>query len=335
MKHTAEYVSPRHPDKLCDQISDAIVDYCLTHDPLSRCAIETMGGHGKITITGEVTTLAPDVPWHARQIAERIAGKQKEVETNIVMQSPEIARGVDTGGAGDQGIMVGYACNETTTKMPMEYELARSLNKYLYDIYKTDGKTQITWNSKTNMVECVLASFQGATADHLKHYILEWIKDCKEKVVFAKGTKSAQIIANPAGDWTVGGFDADAGVTGRKIVVDAYGPRVPVGGGAFSGKDATKVDRSAAYLARYVAVHTLTKSQYRYANECIVKVAYAIGIAEPLDITILVDGIECKVSSIHKQMFKPKEIIDFLHLREPVYENTARDGHFGVGHRWG
>lgn len=331
MKHTAEYVSPRHPDKLCDQISDAVVDYCLTHDPLSRCAIETMGGHGTITITGEVTTRAPKVDEACVGIAARLGG-DNQIRVNLVVQSPEIARGVDTGGAGDQGIMVGYACNETTTKMPMEYELARSLNKYLYAKYKTDGKTQVTWDREKNLVECILASFQGATSEQIKSDIYEWIKDCKENVLFAKGSYSATVIANPAGDWTVGGFDADAGVTGRKIVVDAYGPRVPVGGGAFSGKDATKVDRSAAYMARHIALQTLEKY---VGKECVVKVAYAIGMREPLDVSITVDGQPVRVSEKVKESLYPQSIIDFLHLREPVYESTARDGHFGVGQRWG
>lgn len=335
MKYTAEYVSPKHPDKLCDQISDAIVDLCLAEDPNSRCAIETMGGHGKVTVTGEVTTTTEWLSGKVRAVIQRLAGPEAAAtaEINLVIQSPEIARCVDTGGAGDQGIMVGYACNETTTKMPMEYELARSLNKYLYDIYKTDGKTQVTWDKEKNLVTCVLASFQGATSDHLKHYIIEWIKGCKENVLFAKGKATAEIIANPAGDWTIGGFDADAGVTGRKIVVDAYGPRVPVGGGAFSGKDATKVDRSAAYMARHIALETLKK--HKYSNECIVKVAYAIGIKQPLDVTILVDGMPCRVTPKILEQLEPRNIIDFLALKEPVYENTARDGHFGVGHKWG
>lgn len=330
MKYTAEFVSEKHPDKLCDQISDAIVDFCLMQDKDSRCAIETMGGHGKITITGEVTTNAKNLTLEAETIARQVAGFDYEVEVNLVVQSPEIARGVDDGGAGDQGIMIGYACRETSTLMPKEYELARSLNNFLFAIYKSDGKTQVTWDSEKDEVVCILASFQNAQTPEMIEHIKQWLETSQEPIALAENFK---LIANPAGDWNIGGFDADAGVTGRKIVVDAYGPRIQVGGGAFSGKDATKVDRSAAYMARYIAIETLRN--YPKAKECLVRVAYAIGLATPLELTITTDGQEVEVTEKTLEMFKPAAIIDFLNLKTPVYENTARGGHFGAGHRWG
>ena len=279
---TAEAVSPKHPDKLCDQISDAILDACLEQDPMSRVAIETMGGHGIITITGELTTKAYI---NAREIAQRIAGSQYGVQTNIVSQSPEIAQGVDTGGAGDQGIMVGYACNDNEDMIPQELYLARSLFQYICNWYE---------------------------------YLFE-------------NVYQGELFCNPAGDWSQGEFDADTGLTGRKLMVDNYGPQIPIGGGCFSGKDATKVDRSAAYMARKIAVGLLKKYN---AREVIVKIAYAIGIAEPVMVTAEVDGKQEIMKSEELQFLTPQVIIKSLDLRRPQYEKLAMWGHFGVNAQW-
>lgn len=259
---TAESVSPKHPDKLCDQISDAILDAYLREDPLSRVAVDVAGGHGTIFITGEVTSEATSVD--VRPIIDRIVGPKSdgtpyELIERITAQSPEIAQGVDTGGAGDQGIMVGYATNETPEFLPLEYVLARSLNQFLYKRWPYDGKTQITL--KGEGIETIVASFQHAPKQELTEAVQEWARTQNYVTkYFVKGQNSTPTIhANPAGDWQVGGFDADAGLTGRKLAVDSYGPRVPLGGGAFSGKDGTKVDRSGAYIARHIAVEYLQK----------------------------------------------------------------------------
>src|SRR3990167_6175363 len=235
---TAESVSPAHPDKLCDRISDAILDACLEQDPMSRCAIEVMGGHGIITITGELTTKAYI---NAREIAQGIAGKEYGVQTNIVSQSPEIAQGVDTGGAGDQGCMTGYACNDNDAMIPQETWLARNLCQTLYSQFPYDGKTQITLNDKGDIIT-IVASFQNVPSDVLRDVVQDWVAD---PTGIVDTSEMPEIYAKPAGDWNIGGFEADTGLTGRKLMVDNYGPQFPIGGGAFSGKDATKEDRSA------------------------------------------------------------------------------------------
>jgi len=315
---TAECVTPSHPDKLCDRISDAILDACLEKDPMSRVAIETMGGHGIITITGELTTKAYI---NAREIAQRIAGEQYGVQTNIVTQSPEIAQGVDTGGAGDQGIMVGYACNDNEAMIPQELYLARSLAKYLYEKYPYDGKTQITLDDE-GKIHTIVASFQNVNQIDLLSATNYWLA--------IQGIEyELTIHANPAGDWNIGGFEADTGVTGRKLMVDNYGPQVAIGGGCFSGKDATKVDRSGAYKARQMAVTLLKASPG--AKEVLVKLAYAIGIAEPVMITATVDGEEIDIINAGAT---PKGIIETLDLRKPQFEKTAQWGHFGNGFTW-
>jgi S-adenosylmethionine synthetase len=318
MIKTAESVSPMHPDKICDRISDAIVDAYLKEDKTSRCAVEVMGGHELIQVMGEVTSNAkPDI----REIVRRIAGNL-ECNIHLVTQSPEIAKGVDEGGAGDQGISVGYACNENEALMPQEHYLARSLCRALYELHPDDGKTQITINEE-NKVMAIVASWRGVSAAALYKEVMAWIE--KNNIAFIK---DAKIIMNAAGDWEKGGFDADTGLTGRKIVVDAYGTRVPVGGGAFSGKDATKVDRSGAYKARQEAVRLLKE---RDAKEVTVYLAYAIGQAEPLQATAIIDGQE---ESLDLERFKPQVIIADLQLLEPIYEQTAEWGHFGNGFRW-
>jgi S-adenosylmethionine synthetase len=318
MIKTAESVSPMHPDKICDRISDAIVDAYLKEDKNSRCAVEVMGGHELIQVMGEVTSNAkPDI----REIVRRIAGNL-ECNIHLVTQSPEIAKGVDEGGAGDQGISVGYACNENEAFMPQEHYLSRSLCRALYELHPDDGKTQITINDE-GKVMAIVASWRGVSAAALYKEVMAWIE--KNNIAFIK---DAKIIMNAAGDWEKGGFDADTGLTGRKIVVDAYGTRVPVGGGAFSGKDATKVDRSGAYRARQEAVRLLKE---RDAKEVTVYLAYAIGQAEPLQATAIIDGQE---ESLELERFKPQVIIADLQLLEPIYEQTAEWGHFGNGFRW-
>ena len=315
---TAESVSPKHPDKLCDQISDAILDAYFAKDPNARVAAETCGGHGVVFVTGEITSTANvDI----EKIVHRIAGKDVEVHTKIVKQSPEIAQGVDTGGAGDQGIMIGYACDETPELLPKEVVFARRLNQYIYDKYPYDGKTQITLNPK-GKIESVVASFQNVSNKDLKDIVKKWLKENK------LDSKDIQIYANPAGDWNQGGFDADTGLTGRKLIVDNYGPRIAIGGGCYSGKDPSKVDRSAAYMARRIAVDYLRKRQ---AHEVLVRLAYAIGKAEPLEQTVVIDG---KPEVIEGYDLTPNGIIKFLDLKRPIYEVTARYGHYGEGFDW-
>jgi S-adenosylmethionine synthetase len=315
---TAESVSPKHPDKLCDQISDAILDAYFAKDPNARVAAETCGGHGVVFVTGEITSTANvDI----EKIVHRIAGKDVEVHTKIVKQSPEIAQGVDTGGAGDQGIMIGYACDETPELLPKEVVFARRLNQYIYNKYPYDGKTQITLNPK-GKIESVVASFQNVSNKDLKDIVKKWLKENK------LDSKDIQIYANPAGDWNQGGFDADTGLTGRKLIVDNYGPRIAIGGGCYSGKDPSKVDRSAAYMARRIAVDYLRKRQ---AHEVLVRLAYAIGKAEPLEQTVVIDG---KPEVIEGYDLTPNGIIKFLDLKRPIYEVTARYGHYGEGFDW-
>lgn len=321
---TAECVSPMHPDKICDRISDAILDACLEQDPMSRVAIETMGGHGIITITGELTTNAYV---NVHEIVKKIVGEKYGIQTNIVQQSPEIASGVDTGGAGDQGIMVGYACNENDAMIPQEQYLARSLCKYIYDKRPYDGKTQITLNGE-NRIKTIVASFQNTTKEDLEGLVKAWLITTKEDAEFSK---TIEIHCNPAGDWKIGGFEADTGLTGRKLMVDNYGPQVPVGGGCFSGKDATKVDRTAAYMARKLAVDLL--QQRKDSKEVIIKLAYAIGKADPVMATAQVDGVMIDMPFISDTL-TPQAMIRILNLRSPQFEKTAQWGHFGNGFLW-
>jgi S-adenosylmethionine synthetase len=314
---TAESVSPRHPDKLCDQISDAVLDAHLAEDPLARVAVDVAGGHGYVFVTGEVTSKAKNVDVEA--IVHRIAGDDMKVYQHVVAQSSEIAQGVDTGGAGDQGIMIGYATNETRELLPLEVVLSRQLNQFLYTTWPYDGKTQITLCD--DRIVSVVASFQNALGKDLRSAVKEWLQD--------KPVDEGVILhINPSGDWKQGGFEADAGLTGRKLIVDNYGPRISIGGGAFSGKDPSKVDRSAAYMARKIAVDYLHE---RDAKEVFVRLAYAIGVAEPLEASVIVDGAHEQIKGYD---LTPKGIIDSLELRRPIYEETARYGHFGHGFSW-
>lgn len=325
MLRTAESVSIGHPDKICDQISDAILDACLKDDPKSRVAIETMGGHGIISITGELTT---KTYVNMRDIAQKVYrdcgnNDQIGVNVNVVEQSPEIGAGVDSDGAGDQGIMVGYACNETPEMLPLEVVLARKLAKAMG---RHDGKSQVTVNN--GKVVKVLTSL--CTSGDMSDVTLEDTMK-KEILPHFDGTwEELQKIwmQNPNGEWTIGGFTADTGLTGRKLAVDNYGPNIPVGGGCFSGKDATKVDRSAAYMARRIACDYL---KARNAKEVYVHLAYAIGVAEPLMAVVDIDGVQEEVKGYD---LKPKAIIEFLNLRVPQFRETAKYGHFGNGFTW-
>lgn len=347
---TAESVSPKHPDKLCDQISDAILDAHLREDSNARVAVDVAGGHGTVFVTGEVTSRAQNV--NVFDIVKRIAGDVELIE-HLAKQSPEIAGGVDTGGAGDQGIMIGYACDETPELLPREVVLARRLNQFLFKKWQFDGKTQVTL--RDGEIVAVVASFQNASKKELEKAVKSWLasepilplrsifsyeKSGVKKPVttgltnvpkrqFGEASNRCLIFANPAGDWQQGGFDSDAGLTGRKLAVDNYGPRIAVGGGAFSGKDPSKVDRSAAYMARRIAVDYLHE---RKAHEVFVRLAYAIGVAEPLEKSVIIDGAHEIISE--KYDLTPRGIIKFLDLKQPIYEPTARYGHFGEGFNW-
>lgn len=324
MIKTAEFVSPLHPDKICDFIADSILDKYLEGDKESRVAIEVMGGHKLITINGEVTSHAsPNI----KMLVQGILGADYEIISKIVAQSPEIAKGVDAGGAGDQGIMKGYATDETPERLPTEYVLARNLCKKIFEKYPYDGKVQVTIDngrgaggglrndSAEPVVLTVVASFQNTKNDELLNFVQSAIK-------------ANEYLINPAGEWALGGFDADTGLSGRKLVIDDYGPEVPIGGGSFSGKDATKVDRSGAYMARRIAVEMLEKGN---AKEVFVKLAYAIGKKEPVMAVAVVDGIEEKIEGYD---LSPRGIREFLKLDKVKFADTCLWGHFGRGFEW-
>jgi len=310
MIKTCEFVSPMHPDKLCDRIADAILDAYLQEDPDSRVAIEVMAGHGLVNVSGEVSSLGEI---NISQIIQEILGADYESRVRIVRQSPEIARGLEEGGAGDQGIMIGYACSDTENFMPLEYELARQLCQAVYERFPYDGKVQVTL--KDGQVETVVVSFQNAKHEDLEKLVKEQIK-------------ARVYLINPAGDWTLGGLEADSGLSGRKLVVDAYGPNVPIGGGSFSGKDYTKVDRSGAYMARHIAIDLLKE---RGAREVLVKLAYAIGVSEPVMAVAIVDGREedLLVSSPGRYNLSPRGIREGLELNKIKFSDLASWGHFG------
>ncbi|NMB92129.1 MAG: methionine adenosyltransferase [Parcubacteria group bacterium] len=312
MIKTCEFVSAKHPDKICDLIADSILDAYLKKDKKSRVAVEVLGGHNLVTITGEIKSRAKV---KIKDIVRKIVGPRYEIRINLEQQSPFINHGVSQGGAGDQGIMIGYACRETKTFMPYEYELARHLCKSIYKKYPFDGKVQVTVDNKK--IITVVASFQNTKTKQLEKLVKSLIK-------------AENYFINPAGEWPLGGFDADSGLSGRKIVIDAYGPQIPVGGGSFSGKDPTKVDRSGAYMARRIAVDLIKKYK---SDEVLVKLAYAIGKKEPVMALAVVDG---KTISLPKKYdLSPQGIIKFLKLDQPLYAQTAIWGHFGRGFNWG
>lgn len=331
--YTVESVTSGHPDKICDQISDAILDACLVQDPKSRVAVETLGGHGIIVICGEVTTRAKfDAAKIARDLYQKLGHKDKpKIITNIVRQSPDIAQGVDTGGAGDQGIMYGYATNETKEYMPKAVVLVHKLTGGLEKLREKgklkwllpDGKAQVTMVNgkiKTVLVSCQHkknVSHAKIRADLLKNLI---------KPVIGK-LDGVEVLINPTGKFENGGFFADAGVTGRKIMVDTYGGIIPHGGGCFSGKDPSKVDRTGAYMARYVAKNLVAKG---LAKSCLVSVAYAIGKADPL----MIEAVNEKGKSLAKYVrdhfdFRPLSIIEKFNLRRPIFRENCVYGHFG------
>ena len=330
MYRTAEFVSPKHPDKICDRISDRILDYCLSEDSNARVAVETMGGHGHIYVNGEVT-IDSDKEIPVPHLVDEVLGEPEiydETHTtsvNLVKQSPEISRGVDSGGAGDQGIMIGYACTHNHEMVPQEYYLARSLCRYVYNHFPYDGKTQITIDENHRIV-AIICSFQNTEKEQLEQLIAQWL------FLKSKEPDGISIHCNPAGDWEQGGFDADAGLTGRKLVVDNYGPRVPIGGGAYSGKDPSKVDRSAAYMARYIAVDQLRKGGIGNIEEVFVQLSYGIGINKPIQAVITTSLGEWDVSEEYD--LTPQGIIEHLNLKEPIYYETSHWGAYGNGFEW-
>jgi S-adenosylmethionine synthetase len=330
---TVESVTSGHPDKICDQVSDAILDACLAQDPQSRVAIETFGSHGLFVIGGEITTRANfDAAKIAKHLYKEIGYKDElKVVTNIIKQSPDIAIGVNTGGAGDQGIMYGFATSETPEYLPKVIVLVHRLTKGLEDLRRTgkikwlkpDGKAQITMQGrkiKTVLVSC----------NHKKGVGLQQIrKEITEKLIkkVIGELKGINVLVNPTGRFEVGGFAADTGLTGRKIMVDTYGGLVPHGGGCFSGKDPTKVDRSGAYMCRFAAKNIVARG---LAKTCQVSVAYAIGKAEPLMLEAKDEKGRSLNSLIKKYFdFRPKAIIERLNLQTPIYLATASYGHFG------
>ncbi len=323
MKKTAEFVSPGHPDKICDFIADSILDAYLEEDKNSRCAIEVMGGHNLITINGEVTS---KVNVDIESIVKKVVGNSFKIISNIVKQSPEIARCVDIGGAGDQGIMMGYACDENEEMVPLEYYFARAICNHIYLKYPYDGKVQVTLDdNKKDFQNTIVASFQNVSKEDLEEIVKDWLGN--NTVRFFKFFQYSLYI-NPAGDWTQGGFDADTGLSGRKIVVDNYGPEIPIGGGSFSGKDYTKVDRSGAYMARRIAVDYLKKYK---AKEVYTKLAYVIGIPEPVMAVVIVDGQHMEIEDYD---LTPAGIYNNLKLNNIKFSETSNWGHFGRGFEW-
>ncbi len=352
---TSESVTEGHPDKIADQISDAILDACLEQDPYSRVAAETLTATGLVVIAGEITTKAyVDFQTLVRGVVASIGydnalygfdSNTCAVISSINRQSGDIAQGVDTGGAGDQGMMFGYATNETPELMPAAISLAHKLTRRLSEVRKNgklsylrpDGKSQVTVeydeSGKPVRIDAVVISTQHAEqigneelrADILKHVI--------QAVLPAKWLdENTKYHINPTGRFVIGGPMGDTGLTGRKIIVDTYGGAGRHGGGAFSGKDPTKVDRSAAYVARYIAKNIVAA---KLADRCEVQLAYAIGVAEPVSVLVETFGTGKVSSKILTELVRknfsltPKGIIESLNLRRPIYQKTAAYGHFG------
>jgi S-adenosylmethionine synthetase len=352
---TSESVTEGHPDKIADQISDAVLDACLAEDPMSRVACETLTCTGLVVIAGEITTKAyVDFQTLVRGKITAIGydnalygfdANTCAVISSINKQSGDIAMGVDTGGAGDQGMMFGYACNETQELMPTPILLAHKLTQRLSEVRKNgrlpylrpDGKSQVTVeydeNRKPRRVDAVVISTQHAetvTNDELRESILKHV--IQATIPAHLLDEDTKYHINPTGRFVIGGPMGDTGLTGRKIIVDTYGGMGRHGGGAFSGKDPTKVDRSAAYMARHIAKNIVAAG---LADRCEVQLAYAIGLAEP--VSVLVDTFRTEkvdptiIPDLVRAHFKltPRGIIDSLNLRRPIYCKTAAYGHFG------
>ena len=332
--YTVESVTSGHPDKVCDQISDAILDECLKGDPRSRVAVESFGGHGVLIIGGEITTSSEvDFKDIAKNVYKDIGyEKDLRIGCNIVCQSLDISQGVDTGGAGDQGIMYGFATDETEEFLPKGLVLAHKLSEGLENLRKMgvvswlgpDGKSQVT--IEDDKIRSILVSTQ-----HNEKVSQEEIRQAlQEKLIsglVGDELDNIEILVNPTGKFVQGGFEADTGLTGRKIMVDTYGGLAPHGGGCFSGKDASKVDRSAAYMARFVAKNIVAN---KLAKECLVSVAYAIGRVEPLMVEALDENGESLAKIVNEKFdFRPKAIIERLNLLSPIYRQTSCYGHFG------
>ena len=351
---TSESVTEGHPDKLCDSISDRILDECLRQDKESRVAVETFASGNKITIAGQITSNTKlDVEKIARDTVKEIGFDNAEtdmdyrtfeLDINITKQSQDIAMGVDTGGAGDQGIMFGFACNETEEYMPYSIYMAHKLSKRLTEARKNgilnylrpDGKTQVTVeyeDNKPKRIENVLVSTQ-----HLDTVDIEKLReDVKREIIDAvipqeMMDENTKIFINPTGRFVIGGPLGDTGLTGRKIIVDTYGGYARHGGGAFSGKDATKVDRSAAYMIRFIAKNIVANG---YADKCEIQVSYAIGVEKPLSIYVNTYGTgkmeDEEIAKLKEDKFDltPNGIINYLKLKEPIYSQTTNYGHFG------
>jgi S-adenosylmethionine synthetase len=354
---TSESVSEGHPDKICDAISDGILDAIIAKDPNARVACETFVTTGLVLVGGEITTDAYiEVPDVVRATVKKIGytsadykfdSESCSVLNAIHSQSPDIAMGVDRGGAGDQGMMFGYACDQTPELMPMPIMYAHKLVKKLADIRKgyngvmpylrPDAKSQVTIEYDDNKnpirVDAIVVSTQhdgDAGQTKIKEDVIEQV--IKQVVPFEFFDNKTKVFVNPTGRFEIGGPHGDSGLTGRKIIVDTYGGWAPHGGGAFSGKDPSKVDRSAAYAARHIAKNIVAA---KLAKECLVQVAYAIGIAEPVSIYVDTKGSGViPDNEIAKMIMKevdltPKGIIDRLKLRRPIYQKTAAYGHFG------
>lgn len=355
---TSECVTEGHPDKVCDQISDGILDAIYRDDPMGRVAVETLVTTGIVIVAGEVTTKTyVDVPSVVRNVLKRIGYDNPEcgfdyqtvgVLTAIHEQSPDIAQGVDEKsdheqGAGDQGLMFGYATNETESFMPLPIDLAHKLTMKLTEVRKNgtldylrpDGKSQVTIeyeNGTPKRIEAVvIASHHSADVD-----IEKLRADIKEKVIMPVCgdliDENTKFHINATGAFVLGGPPADTGLTGRKIIVDTYGGHGSHGGGCFSGKDPTKVDRSASYMARYIAKNIVAAG---LADKCEIQLAYCIGVADPVSVSVFTYGTnkvpEEKIEEAVKEIFplKPAEIIKHLDLRRPIFEKTAAYGHFG------
>lgn len=351
---TSESVTEGHPDKLCDQISDAVLDAVLSADPFGRVACESMAKDQDVYVVGELTTMAKiDIDPLVRETIRKIGYTQADagftadtcrVTSNLTRQSPDIAMGVDIGGAGDQGLMFGYACDETKELMPFPIMMAHKLCQQLaearrrgvLDFLRPDGKSQVTVEyegTKPVRVDAVVVSTQHAGSAKIET-VREGVRECIIKTVIPAHMldQNTKYHINPTGRFVTGGPVGDSGLTGRKIIVDTYGGTAHHGGGCFSGKDPTKVDRSAAYMARYIAKNIVAAG---LANCAEVQLAYAIGVEDPVSIMVDTFGTgkidNSALEALIRKHFKltPKGIIESLNLRRPVYQKTAAYGHFG------